>query len=176
VVQVDIVAEVWVALETDVTHFGDSCFVSNLAMGALRRHAAALPPAIAEVVGSPRFEPARRANALVERNTPHLFLLYFELSDAHGPDPTPLLRSLRGPVLHEALVAVYHVWGLPRGAARRPAMRRTLYEAYQALVAVDPDWVGDRNALSAAVAAGSLALTDGPAEPLAARDVGRQDG
>ena len=116
-----------------MTRYGDSCFVSSRAMGALRRHGADLPPAIAAVVGSPEFEPARRADAVVVRNTLHLFLLYFELAAAHGLDPVPVLRSLCGPELHEALVAVYQIWGPARGTGRRPAMPRAMYEAYQAL-------------------------------------------
>lgn len=172
----DVVAEAWAALRTDVTRFGDSCFVSNMAMGALRRHGADLPPAIAAVVGSPEFEPARRADCLVATNTLQLFLLFFELSDAHGLDPVPLLRSLRGPALHQALVAVHVIWGLAGQKVRRPTISRALYEAFQALVAINPDWIGDRNALSAAVSGGSLVFTDDAADLLSRPDSGHVNG
>ncbi|MGL6073394.1 MAG: hypothetical protein ACRC8S_04430 [Fimbriiglobus sp.] len=146
------------ALRTEVTRFGDSCFVSNLAIPELVRHGSDLPAAIEAIVGSPEFELARRAEWLVERNTLHLLLVYFEQGDTHGHNPVPFLRSLSGPVLHEALVAVFQLWGPTRGAARRRLMPRELFEVWHTLMAADPEWVGDREALAGYHASGSLAL------------------
>jgi len=132
--------------------------VSNLAIPKLVRHGTDLPTVIEAVVGSPVFESARRSEWQVERNTLHLLMGYFEQADARGHDPVPFLRSLSGSVLHEALVAVFQLWGPARGANRRRVMRRALYEAWHALMAQDPDWVGGREGLTGYHAAGSLSL------------------
>jgi hypothetical protein len=155
----DVVAEVWTALRTDVTRHADSCFVPNIAIPELERHGAELPAAIEAVVGDPEFEQARRSEWVVGWNLGHLLLVYFEQAGAHGWDTVPFLRSLRGPALHEALVAVYQLQGPMRGSARRRAMPRVLYDAWHALLGAGPDWVGDRDALSGYHAAGWLDLT-----------------
>lgn len=156
--QVEVIAETWAAIRTEKTRFGDSCFVSNLAIPNLERHGADLPAVIEAVVGSSEFEPVRRSERVVERNTLHLMLLYFEHADNHGHDPVPFLRSLSGPVLHNALVAIFQTWGPMRGSGRRRVMPRGLYEEWHTLIAQDPDWIGDRAALAAYHASGSLTL------------------
>jgi hypothetical protein len=157
----DVVAETWAALRTDVTRFGDSCFVSNLAIPELERHGADLLPVIESIVGATDFETIRQSEWLIERNLLHLLLVYFEMADDHGWDAVQFLRSLRGPVLHEALVAVFQLWGPTRGANRRRTIPKALYEVWHALIAEDPDWVGDREGLSRYVASGSLSLVAG---------------
>jgi hypothetical protein len=157
-------------LRTDVTRFGDSCFVSNLAIPDLERHGADLLPAIESIVGATDFEKIRQSEWLVERNVLHLILVYFELADDHGWDSVQFLKSLRGPVLHEALIAVFQLWGPTRGANRRRTMPKALYDAWHTLMAEDPDWIGDREGLSRYVASGSLTLVTGagksdPKEP-----------
>jgi hypothetical protein len=154
----DVVAETWAALRTDVTRFGDSCFVSNLAIPKLERHGADLLPAIESIISRADFEKIRQSEWLVERNLLHLLLVYFELADDHKWDSVQFLRSLHGPVLHEALVAIFQLWGPTRGANRRRVMPKSLYEAWHALMAEDPDWVGDREGLSRYAASGSLSL------------------
>ena len=136
----EVVAEVWAALRTDVTHVGNSCFVTNRAMTRLARHGAARPAAVESVVNDAGFGPAVQTEPLVERNLLHLFLVYFERGDDCGWDAVPFVRSLRGVPLHAALVAVFHVWGPARGTGRRRAMPRALYEAWHALPDHDPDW------------------------------------
>ena len=151
-------AETWAALRTDVTRFGDTFFVSNLAFPKLERHGADLPAVIESVVKCPEFEQALRSEWLVERNKLHLLLVYFEQADNHRHDTVPFLQSLSGPVLHEALVAVFQIWGPTRGANRRRQMPRALYEAWHALIVEDPKWIGDREGLARYHAAGSLSL------------------
>ena len=113
------IAETWAALRTDVTRFGDSCVVSNPAIPKLERFGADLPAAVEAVVASPEFEAARQVEWPAEPNTLHLLLVYFEQADDHGHDAVPFLRSLRGPVLHEALVVPSRVvvWAPGRDAA-----------------------------------------------------------
>ena len=154
----DVEAEIWEALRTDVTRSPDSCFVSNLAIPALGRHGVEVVKAIERVIRGPEFEEARRSEWLVERNLLHLLLVYFEQADACGWDSARFLGSLEGQVLHEVLVAVFQLWGLARGANRRRVMPQALYEAWHALMARDPDWIGDRIALSEYLAEGSLSL------------------
>src|SRR5437899_611450 len=105
----DVDAEVWAALRTDVTRVADSCFVSNLAIPELGRHGVEAVKAIERVVGSPEFARVRQVEWLVERNLLHLFLEYFGQADMHRWDSARFLASLDGPVLHEALVAVFHL-------------------------------------------------------------------
>jgi hypothetical protein len=154
----EVVAETWAALRTVVTRVGDSCIVSNLAIHELERYGAVLPPAIESIIGDTEFDRIRQSEWLVERNLLHLLLIYFELADDHGWDSVEFLRSLRGPVLHKALVAVFQLWGPSRGANRRRAMPKPLYELWHTLMAGDPDWVGDREGLCRYVASGSLSL------------------
>jgi hypothetical protein len=157
-VRAEVVAELWTALRTDVTRYADSCFVSNLAIPELERHGAALLPAIETIINSQDFELVRKSEWLVERNLFHLLLVYFELADDQGWDSAKFLRSLQGPVLHEALIAVFQLWGPTRGEKRRLAIPRSLYEAWHSLTPQDPDWVGDREGLSRYAASGSLSL------------------
>ncbi len=152
------VEETWEALRTDVTRSGESCFVSNLAFSKLERHGTGLTATIEAVVGSPEFESARQAEWLVEQNTLHLMLIYFEQADAAKWDTVPFLRSLGGPMLHKALVAVFLLWGPSSGTNRRQVMPRTLYEEWHMLIARDPDWIGDREQISKYHAEGSLSL------------------
>jgi hypothetical protein len=157
-VRAEVVAEIWTALRTDETRYADSCFVSNLAIPELERHGAELLPAIECIINSQDFEPVRQSEWLVERNLLHLLLVYFGLADDHGWDSAQFIRSLQGPVLHEALIAVFQLWGPTRGKNRRRAIPQALYEAWHSLMPQDPDWVGDREGLSRYVASGSLSL------------------
>jgi hypothetical protein len=160
-VRADVVFEIWAALRTDWTRFGDSCFASNLAIPELERYGADLLPAIESIVGATDFEKITQAEWLIERNLLHLLLVYFEMAAGQRWDSVQFLRSLRGRVLHEALVAVFQLWGPTRGANRRRVMPKALYEVWHALMAEDPDWVGDREGLSRYVASGSLSLVAG---------------
>jgi hypothetical protein len=161
-VQTVVVAELWSALRTDVTRYADSCFVSYLAIPELARHGAELLPAIESIIKSQDFESVRQSEWLVERNLLHLLLVYFELADDRGWNSAQFLRSLQGSVLHEALIAVFQLWGPTRGRNRRRAIPQTLYEAWHSLMPQDPDWVGDREGLSRYVASGSLSLVGSP--------------
>src|SRR5262249_46074061 len=114
-VRADVVAEIWTALRTDVTRYADSCFVSTLAIPELERHGAELLPAIESIINREDFELVRQSEWLVERNLLHLLLVYFELADDHGWDSVRFIRSVQGPVLHEALIAVFQLWGPTRG-------------------------------------------------------------
>jgi hypothetical protein len=93
----NLVAETWAALRTDVTRFGDSCFVSNLAISELERYGADLLPVIESIVSGTGFEKIRQSEWLVERNLAHLLLVYFEQADNHRWDSVQFLRSLRVP-------------------------------------------------------------------------------
>jgi hypothetical protein len=158
--EADVAAEVWRALRTDVTRMGDSCFVSNLAMPELRRYGALLPPAIESVLSDPGFDRARQSEGLVERNLAHLMLVYFGQADEYRWDSARFLKALRGPVLHEALIAVFHLWSHTQSALWRPAMPRRLYDTWRALIAQEPDWIGDSGRMSGLVAAGKLSLVE----------------
>lgn len=155
---IDVEAEIWRALRTQVTRVGDSCFASNLAIPELKRHGLEMVMAVERVVRSPEFEEARQSEELVERNLLHLLLVYFEQADAFGWNSAEFLMTLEGKLLHEALVAVFQLWGPTRGINRRRVMPRALYEAWHASIARDSDWIGGPTFLSGYVAAGSLSL------------------
>jgi hypothetical protein len=154
--QTEIVTETWLALRTIPTRFGDSCFSSNLAIPKLQRHGAELLPTIESIINSPDFDPIRESEQLVKINLLNLLLVYFELADDIDWDSIPFLRSLQGPVLHDALCAVFQLWGPFRRANRRCLMSKSLYDVWHELITQDPEWIGDPEGLSRNVASESF--------------------
>ena len=154
----DVLAEIWNALRTPATGDGWSCFVSNKAMPLLHRHGRDVVAAIEEVVSGPELAKALEREDLVERNLFHLLLVYFEQVDDSSWDCVGFVRSLNGKLLHEALVAIFHIWGPTRGTNRRRSIPRNLYDTWHELIARDPEWMGDREGLSRYARNGSLAL------------------
>jgi len=152
-----IVAEICVALKAPPNGVGDSCFVSNKTLPLLKRHGVALLPAIETVLGMDAL--TNEAPAwFVDSNWLHLLLIYFEEADDRRWDSASFLAAIGSQWRHEALVAVFQIWGPARGERRRRAMPRRLFEIFHSLMQEDPAWVGDPEGLRRFVADASLKL------------------
>jgi hypothetical protein len=152
----DLAAEIERAMDTRPAAIGDSCFVCNSGLEALRQRGAELLPAIEFAVRSFHFDEAKW---FADGNLHHILLIYFERAADLEHDVSGFVRSLAGRHLKTALLAIFQIWGPTRGQSRRRTIAAPLYQAWHDLNAAGLQFAGKEDWLAKYVADGSLAVT-----------------